>query len=335
VLKAEVTRLYERIAAWQDRAPTIVTEGVITEWCARLDRLRETRRSADVGYLHRWIRLLYEGPEPEGADSRAWGESGGSRWDIRLHLRLAENYELSGQAGKAIEQYRLAAELAPLDVFVLHRLAKSLLDVGNAEQARAAIDRIFALDHNARKWNAEVAGLEGRYWKDLALASEKADRSGEARDRFAKARAAYQAAMNIEGDLVSYYMADNVGQMSLKLREPDAARAAYDKAIVALERVKPENENVWTLATRATAALVLGRRDDGLAYLSKIHAMAAGDPQKASIIRGLGIVRDGLGAAAAEYQSWVDALLGSERTARIAGDDKVLAHDRPTVVAAG
>ena len=174
-------------------------------------------------------------------------------------MRLAENYTIARQFKEAIEQYVLASQLAPLDVFVLHRLAQVYLDTSDADSARQTIDHILNLDKDALKWNAEIAGLEGRYWKDEGRKRQAENKPQQAQDSFTKAKQAYEAAMNIDGVRVDFYMADNVGQLSLTLGDIPAARKAYERARAALESVTRETENVWSLATRVNAALVWRR----------------------------------------------------------------------------
>jgi tetratricopeptide (TPR) repeat protein len=312
VLNEQVPRLSSKIHEWLENAPPVVTDDMVTEWCSRLDALREEKRSGEVRHLHRWIRLMYEGPRARDERSDDWtGRQQLAMWDLRLHLRLAQNYAIASQFQEAIEQYRLAAELAPLDVFVLHRLAQAYLEVKDADAARKTIDHILALDPDALTWNAEVAGLEGRYWKDEGRKRQAEDRAQQAEEAFRRALKAYQAAMQIEPDKVDYYMADNVGQLSLTLGDMDAARDAYRRARAALERVPPELENVWTLATRVTTALVLtGDEQEALAYLVQIRELSPTDAQKKSISRGLELVAKALGKTSADHRRWVGAIDG-------------------------
>jgi tetratricopeptide (TPR) repeat protein len=312
VLKDNVPPLRERVLHWLKSAPSVVTEGTIVEWCGRLDRLRDAKRSADVRYLHNWIRLTYDGPtvgEPE--DARRWSPNGPQDpWDIRLHLRLAENYLIAGQASPAIAQYEIATQLEPLDVFVLHKLGMAYLDSNDPEGARHTIQRILELDPDALRWNAEVAGLEGRYWKDEGRRREREDKADQARECFQKALGYYLGAMEIEGNRISLYMVDNVGQLSLKLGDLDAARKIYERARAALENVTPQTEDIWSLATRATTALVLGSEDEAITQLQHLSNRSPTEKEKTSIGKGLELVRDALGKTAADYQRWMAALNG-------------------------
>jgi predicted negative regulator of RcsB-dependent stress response len=309
VLNDQVPSLAQMIKNWLDNAPPMVTEGMVTEWCNRLDQLRDQRRSSEVRYLHHWIRLMYEGPQQTEADRRSWSKAPlRETWDLRLHLRLAENYTIARQFKEAIEQYSLAAQLAPLDVFVLHRLAQVYLDTKDSDSARQTIDQVLRLDNNALKWNAEIAGLEGRYWKDEGRKCQEQNKPQQAQESFRKALQAYETAMDIDGVRVDFYMADNVGQLSLTLGDIPAAKRAYERARVALEGVTRETENVWSLATRANAALVLADENEAREYLARIRELEPTDSQKASISRGLQLISKALGKPDADYGRWVAAL---------------------------
>jgi tetratricopeptide (TPR) repeat protein len=305
----QVAKFLENIAPWLRSAPAVVSEGTIVEWCERLDKLRKEKRSRNVSFLHRWIHLMYEGPDSSPADAAAWNRAAQeATWDIRLHLRLGENYEVSDQPKKAIEQYELAGKLAPLDVFVLHRLAKCYLEAKDPEGARKTLDRILELDKNALKWNDEIAGLEGRYWKDKGKASEAEGRLELARDSFTRARNAYQAVMDLAGDRVPFYLADNVGQLNLKIGDVEGARRAYERARAALEAVTSDNEDVWSLATRVTTALYFGSEDEALRYLVQIHDCRPSEEEQKSIAGGLDLLRGGLKASDARHRAWLTAL---------------------------
>jgi tetratricopeptide (TPR) repeat protein len=310
VLNEQIPLLAKKIRGWLDNAPPVVTEGMITEWCSRLDQLREEKRSREVRHLHRWIRLMYEGPAGSESDGDKWvSKKREETWDLRLHLRLAHNYTIAQQFEEAIGQYKLAAELAPLDVFVLHRLAQVYLDRKDFAAARKTIDQILSLDNEALKWNAEVAGLVGRYWKDEGRRCEQTDKPQQAQEAYRTALNAYQNAMEIDGPKVDLYMADNVGQLSLKLGDVAAARKAYERAGAALESVTPETESIWTLATRVTTALVLSNDDDAaLGYLGRIREYSPTESQKKSIGSGIELVCNALGKTNADYRRFMAAL---------------------------
>jgi tetratricopeptide (TPR) repeat protein len=253
---------------------------------------------------------MYEGPQRGEEDRKTWNKTPHREtWDLRLHLRLAENYTIARQFKEAIEQYLLAAQLAPLDVFVLHRLAQVYLDVSDADSARRTIDHILGLDQDALKWNAEIAGLEGRYWKDQGRKRQAENKPQQADESFRKALQAYQAAMDVDGFRVDFYMADNVGQLSLTLGDIDAAKKAYARARTAFESMTAETENVWSMASRANAALVLMEDEhDALGYRAQIRNFEPPHTQTFSICRGLQLVEKALKKSDSDYGRWVAAL---------------------------
>jgi tetratricopeptide (TPR) repeat protein len=310
VLNDQIPSLAQTIKGWLENAPPMVTEGMVTEWCDRLDQLRIQQRSSEVRYLHHWIRLMYEGPQRQEEDRQTWNKTPRREtWDLRLHLRLADNYTIARQFKDAIEQYVLASQLAPLDVFVLHRLAQVYLDTSDADSARQTIDHILKLDADALKWNAEIAGLEGRYWKDEGRKYLADNKPQLAQESFKKALEAYQAAMNNDGVKVDFYMADNVGQLSLTLGNIPAAKEAYARARAALESVTRETENVWSMATRVNAALVLSDDEsEALEHLARLRTFGPNESQKTSICRGLQLVAKALKKSDADYGRWVAAL---------------------------
>ena len=311
VLNDKIPELARKINGWLENAPPMVTEGMVTEWCNRLDQLRDQRRSSEARYLHHWIRLMYEGPQQQEDDRSVWDKMPHREtWDLRLHLRLAENYTIAKQLSEAIEQYSLAAQLAPLDVFVLHKLAKVYLDKKEADSAKRIIEHIRKLDENALKWNAEIAGLEGRYWKDDGQKLQAEGKPQQAEASFRKSLEAYNAAMAIDEVKVNVYMADNVGQLHLMLGDIPAAKDVYKRVRVALEGETGATENIWSLATRASAALVLESDDnEALGYLARIREFAPTDDNKTSICRGLQVIKKSLNKTDADYGRWI-AVLG-------------------------
>ena len=180
----------------------------------------------------------------------------------------------------------------------------------DADSARQTIDHIRNLDKNAFKWNAEIAGLDGRYWKDEGRKLQ-AERSPNRReDAFGKSKQAYQAAMEIDEVKVDVYMADNVGQLNLTLGDIPAAKKVYKRVRIALEGVTGNAENIWSLATRANAALVLEPDDnEALGYLARIREFAPTEDNKVSICRGMKVIKKALEKPDADYGRWV-AVLG-------------------------
>ncbi len=303
VLAQHIPALMGEVKAWFANASALVSEASVVEWCTRIERLRSQGRSADVGHLHRWMRLMYDGPRAAESDALAWNQHVQEHaWDLRLHLRLGESYAESEQYEQAIQQYRLAGELAPLDVFVLHGLALSQIAHKQLNAGRKTIDRILELDPEASEWNPEVAGLEGRYWKEMAKQAESRSEQENARKHYGRAREAYNKGLNKTS---SFYMADNVGQISLKLGDLEAARSAFKHVD---EIVEQEKANLWNLASGANAALVLGDEERALTRLRRVHEFAPTEQNLSSIEGGLETVRKALGKTTDDYARWRAAL---------------------------
>ena len=257
--------------------PRLITEDIVQEWLHRLDEKKKKGNSRDVKYIHNWIRLMFDGPP------KMDNESDGDRiWDLRIHMRLGEMYDENRDYKEAIRQFKIASELAPLDLFILHRLGISNLGDKNFDEAKRIIDHILELDPEAGKNSAEVAGLIGRYYKDLASEYDD-DKDKDATDAIRKARDAYKIVL--EKDPSSYYMADNVGQLSMRIGELDQAKDAYRLAEAALEGIK--YDSIWSLATAVTSALVLENDDEIREYLKAIGEKNASEKEIDTIRRGL------------------------------------------------
>ena len=154
----------------------MVTEGMVTEWCDRLDRLRDRRRrfrgslSAPLDSLD-----VQEGTETNG---KATGWSGARRRPakrgmLRLRLRLAENFGSGATANgsdRAETYYPRSATLAPLDVFVLARTGQGLsrkpgccVCATDDQSRQEDLDEDAFLKWNCREWlRLEGSLLEGR-----------------------------------------------------------------------------------------------------------------------------------------------------------------------------
>ena len=114
---------------------------------------------------------------------------------------------------------------------------------------------------------------------------------------------------DVDGVRVDFYMADNVGQLSLTLGDIDAAKKAYQRARAALKGVTAETENVWSMASRVNAALVLMEDDsEALDHLACVRKFEPTDSQKASICRGLQLVAKALKRSDTDYGRWMAAL---------------------------
>jgi hypothetical protein len=103
-------------------------------------------------------------------------------------------------------------------------------------------------------------------------------------------------------------MADNVGQLSLLLDEPENARDGFRKGLMALE--KTGDRGYWAMATRASCHLGLGERTEGLAALRQVSALRPEAAALESIRRGLIRLHKGMRGTADELDVWLKALTG-------------------------
>jgi tetratricopeptide (TPR) repeat protein len=264
--------------------PMPLSEAAIDEWCQRLDQLSMNRRINEVRHLHGWIETAFGGREKGQA----------LPLDLRLHRRLGELYLQTEDFERAVEQFGLARKLAPRDLFILRSLGEALLKKKDFDKAKPILDLIEELDPEAYTWNAECVGLKGRYFRMRGDIKQ-------AREMYAKA---------LQADPSSYYMADNVGQLSLSLKDPEGAKDAYRIALQALNKLTAHN--VWSRATAATANLVLDKEKAALDHLKKIHMLGPTPRQGASIEEGLERLGKALEQPPEKLQLWFRTLRGIE-----------------------
>jgi tetratricopeptide (TPR) repeat protein len=272
----------ERVQKALRDAPLLPTEAAVQEWCERLDRLSDEKRLSEVGHLHDWLNLTFgrtrdERPLP---------------LDLRIHRRLGNAYRSVDRADRAAEEYLLALEFAPRDIFLLRELGLAYLDAQRYEDAEKVVARIAELDKDAFARNVECAALKAR------LQRERNDLEGAART--------YETALN--NNPKSYYLADVLGQTLLQIGNLPSAEAAYRRAAAILDSL-PE-QNIWTHATRATASLVMKDEPGALQHLARIAALQPAADARERIERGLERVSRSLGSDPASFERWRCALRG-------------------------
>jgi tetratricopeptide (TPR) repeat protein len=271
------------------QAPSQVNEANVQDWLSRLEKLVQSNRLSELPGFQRWMTLAF------GRD----GEASGIPIDVRLHRRLGELYLAQKDYAPAVEQLNLARRAAPRDVYVLRPLAevsmKRLLADSAAAQATAAreeiqslLDAIQDLDKQAFVAMPDAAALYGKYLRRVIGDPERAVE-------------VYAEALNANGD--SYYLADLLGQTQLELDRKDDARKTYARALDIIGRLG--ESNVWTLATAASACLVLGDADATRRHLMAIAALGHRQSEIDAIQGGLREIAQRLGLA----QSSLDALL--------------------------
>ncbi|HEV7998555.1 MAG TPA: TIR domain-containing protein [Planctomycetaceae bacterium] len=262
-------------------APLLPTEPLVQEWCQRIDRLSDENRRSEVGQLHDWLNLTF-GRTSEGKPQPI---------DLRLHRRLGEAYRAAKRPDRAAEQFELAVGYAPRDIFLLRALGLAYLDSNRRDAAKKIIDQIAELDPRAYSRDVECAAFKTRFQRDGE------DWNGAAET----CRVAW------ENNADSYYLGDVLGQCLLQLAKVDEARDVYRRVAAILDRLS--ETNIWTRATSATAALVLG---DQLKLISALGQISRLDPAPDDLKRiedGLERVAKALGQPD-DTQRWRDVLRG-------------------------
>ena len=161
----------------RDRTPVERSEALIQEWCDRFDQLVEKELLQEALSLRRMIALAFYGED----DSRGKSVAPNLKFlDFRLHRRFGELYYDLGKHdeanyARAAEEYRLAIEVAPRDIYLLHKRSLCLVRAKEFGEAFSVIQRIREIDKTIEQESEEVAALIGRYWEDqkeYAKASE-------------------------------------------------------------------------------------------------------------------------------------------------------------------
>lgn len=282
MLEPTIDDYLERVQKALRNAPLLPTEGAIQEWCQRLDDLSSKNRRSEIRVLHDWLNITFgrgrdEAPLP---------------LDIRLHHRLGEVYSYSRLYHNAVQEFRLAVDLAPRDIFLLRNLGLAYLDDKDKDGASRIIDRIAELDKDAFSRNVECAMLKVRMQREnnnLEGAAETCRRA-------------------LDHNSGSYYLLDVLGQILLELKRIEDAKSAYDQAREIISHLA--EENVWTNATQATASLVLDDEPAAIGYLAKIAALKPEPDKIERIDAGLVRVWKGLNLDGAALDRWRSALRG-------------------------
>ena len=232
----------ERVRAALLNAPLLPTSVVIEEWRLRLDSVLKNKRVSEVEHLHDWMDIAFgrakdDKPQPI---------------DLRIHSRLGEIYLAAKNYDKAIQQFDLARQLAPRDIFVLRTLGQAYLASGRHKDAKMVIDRIEELDKDAFVHNTECAALLGRWHRDG--------------NDLEAAENVYHKALKMNSH--SYYLADILAQVRLNIGNKQGAEKAFKQALDIIEGIG--ERNLWTYATAANAAFFIGEIEKTKSYLKAI-----------------------------------------------------------------
>jgi tetratricopeptide (TPR) repeat protein len=259
VLPKTVATYLEVVESRLRDSPALPDTIVVEEWRLRLDDLLKTGRASEVEHLHHWMDIAF------GRDSDGRSQP----LDMRIHNRLAEMYLKARKYARAIEQFHLSLRLAPRDLFVLRHLGRAYLESGDRQQAKAVIDRIDQLDAQATLQNVECAALAARWYREGSNYSE--------------AIRILSAALDYNPD--SYYLANVLGEVCLETGQLTRAQEAFNRALQAISTLT--DTNVWTRATAANAAFVLGDDLRADTLVKEIASVRPGADTQAIIERGL------------------------------------------------
>jgi tetratricopeptide (TPR) repeat protein len=261
-----------------DKAPLIPTEGIVQEWCVRLDELKSQNRMSEVRTVHDWLNI-------------AFGRDGEDRpLDVRIHRRMGELYLNARRYEDAAAQFELARQLSPRDILILRELGRAYLGKGSPEKAGEVIGHIENLDPDAFERNVECAALKGRWLRG-------SDPSG--------AREVYRKAFL--HNPTSYYVGDLLGQMELQLGDQQAARNTYKQVLEIINNLA--ETNLWIQATAANAAIVAGADASVIRQkLADIRRFQPTPENLRSIEDGLRRIQKALGIEESVYNDWTAAL---------------------------
>jgi tetratricopeptide (TPR) repeat protein len=261
-----------------DQAPLVPTEGVVQEWCIRLDELRAQNRMSEVKTVHDWLNVAF------GRDCED------KPLDLRLHRRLGELYLNARQYPEAAVQFELARQLSPRDILILRELGRAYLGAERYEKTAEVVAAIDKLDPRAFERNVECAALKGRMLR-------KTDPAG--------ACEVYQKAF--ANNPSSYYAGDLLGQMQLQLGREDAARATYRRVLEIVNGL--DERNLWIQATAANAAIVANAEAAVVRKkLEGIREFAPSPENLRTIEDGLRRVQSALGIEESVVKEWLATL---------------------------
>ena len=229
--------------------PIMITSSMINEWCRRIIELTDRNRESEVGVLERWIWLSFGIIE----------EKDKYPLDMKLHLLLGDAYLSSKKYDEAIFHYNLAKRMAPRDIFILRKLGQVFLECNKFDRAQETLACIESFDSGAFIDNSECAGLRGRLFKELYKESQSEEDLHEALNAYNNA---------FKQNLDSYYLADNVGQLSLQADDEKTANYAFSTASNIIRGLP--KQSVWSLATGITSELYLGNKDVANGYLIQL-----------------------------------------------------------------
>jgi len=248
-------------------SPSLISEASVQDWLSRLDTLIKDKR---------WSEL----PDFQDRMNVAYGYSNETmlrQIDLRLHRRLGECHLEQKNFEQAITQLQLARESAPRDVYVLSRLAEAILKhilenhtIEFEDEIGELLNRIENLDSDILYTNPDSAAVAAKYQRLIKKDTQEAIKI-------------YRK--SICRNPKSYYLADVLGQTLIGIGEVDQAKETYRSALDILESIP--DHNIWSLATKTAAYLVLGDMNSAKLTAGEVSALNPTTNQQESIVNGV------------------------------------------------
>ncbi len=227
-------------------APSLVSEASVQDWLERLDKLVEDQRWSELPSFQHWMNIAF------GYDQKTMLR----QIDLRLHRRLGEYHLEQRNFVQAIEQLRFARESAPRDIYILSRLTEALIkhilesderisSTEMQEEIEDLLRRITVLDPDILYSTPDSAAMAAKYQRRI-------------KNNHKEAITIYKKSLSLNPD--SYYLADVLGQTQIEVGKIKEAENTYTQALEILSRIP--DYNIWSLATKTTANLVLNKISD-------------------------------------------------------------------------
>lgn len=221
-------------------------------------------------------------PQPTSARETPRG-----RWLAERQQLLENGAALHGLLKKAngAGEYLLVLEIGEAalagggiadTVPIRQQMGRALAVLGSSDEARGLLEGI----ESGRADDAETLGLLARVWKDLAAAAptpaERGKFLGEAQEHY---EAGYRRAMDAADRNGAAYCGINASALAALTGDLEHAR---ELALKTLEQTTGD-EGYYGIATRAEAALILGKDEEASGLYQAASAMAAAENRWADL----------------------------------------------------
>ncbi|EAU54941.1 serine protease [Mariprofundus ferrooxydans] len=190
--------------------------------------------------------------------------------DILGALRKSRRFEHMRSVAEAI--VREGCE----DPQVKRQYAQALIESGETTPAIGVLDQLIPTLNQDPLEQAEIYGLKGRAWKEIALSAKRIEQKANA---FKEAHQAYHAGYELDREknliwhginLVAIANADRVGALELSVK--DEAIEIANRIVDFVDNAQAEEPDAWNFASAGEALVALGRTDESLEWFKKYVA---------------------------------------------------------------